>query len=590
MYHKFLHKVKRPFRYYPSEWGLPPVKEGKLSFCLVFPDVYEVGMSYVGFKILYWILNGIDGVRVERAYCPWPDAEKYMRENSIPLYSVESQTPLNEFDVLGITLQYEMTYTNILTILDLAGLPLKWEDRDNRFPLVIAGGPGALSPFPLFNFFDAFLLGDGEELIERVAKLLLDYHPKFVKRDSLLKTLSKEEGILVPAFFESQISDSKRIKKQIVVDLDKAFYPEKMIVPSSDIVHDRLPIEVFRGCTRGCRFCHAGMIYRPVRERSPERIFEISKKLLDYTGWDEIGLLSLATCDYSRLIKLLELLIPYIKEKRVKISLPSLRMDSFSIDIAERILGVKKGGLTFAPEAGSQRLRNVINKGVSDEDIRFVVEETFKRGWNRLKFYFMIGLPTETFQDINGIIEISSWAVKTAKSFNKRAEISLSVAPFVPKPYTPFQWERQCEINEIKERINYLKGKLRRLKGIKFNYHNPELSFLEAVIARGDRKLSDVIQKAWENGARFDSWDELFDFNIWLKAFEDTGISPYDYTKKRDIKEPLPWDVIDIGVTKSFLLKERERAYKGILTFDCREKGCNGCGISPDLCKVAFGR
>ncbi|MDO4987495.1 MAG: TIGR03960 family B12-binding radical SAM protein [Synergistes sp.] len=567
-----LSSVKRPSRYIGGEWGSGPVKEGRdiVRLCYAFPDLYEVGMSYLGFQILYALTKSIEYADAERVYTPWPDMEAAMRMSGTPIWALESKRPLKDFDALGFTLQYELSYTNILTILDLAGIPFRSKDRDEDSPLILAGGIGAVAPEPLSPFIDAFMVGDGEILIPRVLKVL--HETKHAKRDEKLSALSKLDGVYVPMFYNG----TGKIRRQIAENLDEQFFHTSMIVPNTGIVHDRVTVQAFKGCTRGCRFCQAGMIDRPLRERSAGSLYTQTETLLEKTGWEEVGLLSLATCDWSGLPEAMEKFACALADNRIKLSLPSLRVDAFSVSLAAGLEQMRKGGLTFAPEAGTQRLRDVINKGVTDDDINAALEATFAHGWDRVKLYFMMGLPTETEDDLNGIQDICKRAVSIAKKYKKRGDVNASVAGFVPKAHTPFQWEAQASVEELRERGSRLKHSVRNKK-ISLSYHEPEQTFLEGVFARGDSKLADAIEEAWRRGARFDGWTEHFDFGRWSDVFRDLEIDASCYTGARDLSEVLPWDIIDTGVSREYLIREREKAMIGETTKDCRE-GCNGCG------------
>ncbi len=590
-----LNGVKHPARYIGQEWGAADFskkdEEPALRLCLAFPDVYEVGMSFVGFQILYALANSIKGVQAERAYCPWLDMEESLREASLPLASLESNTPLGKFDAVGFTLQYELTATNILTMLDLGGIPLRSEDRGEEIPLVMAGGPGAMAPEPLAPFFDFFCLGDGENLLPQVLEAMAKMRGR--PRTERLEALATLPGVYVPALSRCEYPGNGTVitstqplpvRRQFVRDMDTAFVPGSLVVPDTGIIHDRVPVEVFRGCTRGCRFCQAGMIYRPVRERSPQRVIEIARNLLEKTGWEEVGLVSLSSCDYSGLVPVLETLSGELRAEGIKLSLPSLRMDAFSVELAARLETVKRGGLTFAPEAGSQRLRDVINKGVTGSDITATLEALSQHGWDRVKLYFMVGLPTETEADLEGILEISKEAFGILRRNHRRAEVSVSVNGFIPKPHTPFQWEPQLAFEETEARCRSLKRRLGNPR-IAMNYHDPKQGFLEAVFARGDRRLADVIEKAWRDGCRFDGWTETFHFDVWMRAFETVGLDPADFASRpREKGEPFPWDHIDPGVSRGFLWREREKALSTETTPDCRHGECQGCGFSVGEC------
>ena len=568
-----LASVKRPSRYTGGEWGSGPVKSSEselVRVCYAFPDVYEVGMSYVGFQILYGLTKSLSYADAERVYAPWPDMEEALRSSGTKLWALESRRPVSDFDVLGFTLQYELSYTNILTILDLAGIPFRSENRREGDPIVIAGGPGALAPEPMAPFIDAFCVGDGEILVPEVLSAIHGLKGK--SRSEKITALSKIEGVYVPL-----MKQDKPVMRRIVEDLDSAFYNTDMIVPNTGIVHDRIAVQVFKGCTRGCRFCQAGMIDRPVRERSAASVANQVEKLLENTGWEEVGLLSLATCDWSQMGEILKIFRPMLKNNQIKLSLPSLRVDAFSVNLAAELESIRKGGLTFAPEAGTQRLRNVINKGVSNEDIESALEATFSHGWDRVKLYFMMGLPTEKDEDLAGIHEICNMAVSIAKKHKRRGDVNVSLAGFVPKAHTPFQWEPQLDRFTMKERGRWVKNNIRNRK-VTLSYHEPEQTYIEGVFARGDSRLADAIEEVWKRGERFDGWSEFFNFERWMSVFNDLGIDPDMYAcRERAQDEILPWDHIDSGVSKSFLITERLKAFGIETTLDCRE-GCNACG------------
>ncbi|MDR2175536.1 MAG: TIGR03960 family B12-binding radical SAM protein [Synergistaceae bacterium] len=600
-----LAQVSRPSRYSGSEWRFPvshavsrassAVSSGgkneegaPLKVCLAFPDVYEIGMSYYGFQILSPFLAGLPHVLVDRAYCPWVDMERLLREHSLPLTSVERSLPLADFDVVGFTLQHELCCTNVLTMLDLAGIPLRSEARGDGHPIVMAGGPGAFVPEPVAPFFDLFCVGEGEAVFPGLLALLRETRGQ--KRHERLAQCRAVPGVYVPGVYApgedpgSGVS-GPAVRRQFVRSFGDAYLPDSMIVPSVGIVHDRAALEIFRGCSRGCRFCQAGMTNRPVRERAPEAVTESILNLIRRTGWEEVGLLSLASCDYSAIGRVIDDLAPRLTEKHAHLSLPSLRMDGFSVDLADRLRAVRRGGLTFAPEAGTQRLRDVINKGIDEDSISACLNEVFSKGWDRVKLYFMMGLPTETEEDLRGIVRLARDAVKLARRHNRRrASVSVSVAGFVPKAHTPFQWERQNTVEELREKGRFLKSQILGKGGapldrnLSLKYHDPEQSFLEGVLARGNRGTADAIERAWRKGARFDGWSETFNLSRWLEAFEACGLDPADCTRERAETERLPWDHIDVGVTRAFLWSERCAAYGARLTPDCRVR-CAGCGI-----------
>ena len=589
---KLLKRVEKPARYTGGEVNsvIKNPAEADVRFAFAFPDTYEIGMSYMGLQILYNILNMQDYVYCERVFAPAMDMEKLMREENVPLFSIETKTPIKEFDILGFTLQYEMSYTNILNMLNLAGIPMMSADRDDSYPLLVAGGPCAFNPEPLADFFDLFLIGDGEEVLPAIT----DLYRKCDSKKEFLKKACQMTGVYVPSFYDVKYNEDgtvaayiknyenapEKVGKCLIDDIEPLPFPTKNIVPFIDVVHDRASVESFRGCTRGCRFCQAGMIYRPVRERKPKTILALAEEQLKNTGHEELSLLSLSTSDHSCFEPLALELVKKCAEKHVNLSLPSLRLDSFSFNVLNEIQKYKKSGLTFAPEAGTQRLRNVINKSITEEDIYGAVRKAIELGWKQIKLYFMIGLPTETYEDLDGIAEIAKNILDINYEINGRKggrfNVTVSVSNFVPKPHTPFQWFGQNTYEEFIEKHKYLSEKL-RMKNVTFHYHDSPISVLEAVFARGDRRTGKLLVQAYENGCVFDSWSEFFNMEGWEKAFKQTGLSKDFYaTRHRTYDEVMPWDIIDSYISKDFLISENE---KSVITRDCRS-GCVGCGIN----------
>lgn len=575
-----------------KEWDRTP-----LHFAFCFPDTYEVGMSHLGIKILYGLINREDWSLCERVFMPWTDMIALMEEEQVPLFSLESRHALRDFDVVGFTLQYEMSYTNILAMLHMGGIPLEGRERGEKDPIIVAGGPCASNPEPLADFIDAFMMGDGEEVMLEVNRVILDRKEQGFSREECLKRLAGIEGVYVPSLYEvTYHADGtirsfrpicpeapETVRKRFVVDLDGAYFPEEIPVPYTEIIFDRMTLEIMRGCTRGCRFCQAGMLYRPVRERSLETLVRQAMNTVKATGFEEVSLSSLSSGDYSCLPELIRELMKQLKEKRVSVSLPSLRIDSVLKESLEETQQVKKSSLTFAPEAGTQRLRDVINKGVTEADLIEKVRDAFEGGWSSVKLYFMDGLPTETFEDLDGIGDLARKV--TAEYFRvpkgQRARglrVTVSVSIFVPKPFTPFQWAAQNPIPLVNEKTEYLR-KVLAIKGVNFNWHAPHLSFLEACFARGDRRLGRVLRRAFERGCILDGWSEMFRFDEWMGAFSDCGLDPAFYAnRERGRDEILPWDFLDCGVTKQYLWREKEKSERAETTKDCR-MGCNGCGI-----------
>ncbi len=594
-----LPQVEKPARYTGGE--LNSVIKNKtdvdirVAFC--FPDVYEVGMSHLGMKILYSLLNRREDTWCERVFAPWVDMEDKMRENNIPLYGLESMDPVSDFDFVAFTLQYEMSYSNILNMLSLANVPLLQKDRKEGDPFVMMGGPCAYSAECLAPFADFFQLGEGEAIMDRCMDVYLEWKKKNLPREEFLKMVSQIDGIYVPSFYNVDYNDDGTVKeikplhdfvpktvcKCVVEDLDNSFYPDKFVVPFVEIVHDRIMLEIFRGCIRGCRFCQAGQIYRPVREKSAQTLIKQAQALIDSTGYEEISLSSLSTSDYRSLKELTDALLDMTEKKRMNMALPSLRLDSFSMELMDKVSKVRKSSLTFAPEAGTQRMRDVINKGITEEDLMSSSEMAFRGGYSNLKLYFMIGLPFETLEDVEGIGDLARKVERVYNNIPKdmrapNLRITLSVSSFVPKAFTPFQWAKQDTMEELRVKQYALKDSITSRK-IKYNYHEAPVSVLEGVFARGDRRLADVLLKAHEKGIRFDGWSEFFSMEKWLECFDECGLDPAFYTRERSFDEILPWDMIDVGVKKSFLIKEAQRAQRGEVTPNCREK-CSNCGAN----------
>ncbi len=583
--------VEKPVRYAGGEMGAVHKSRADLRFVLAFPDVYEVGMSHLGLQILYGILNGEEWLAAERVYAPWPDMEEALRRQGLPLVTLESGLSLGQADILGFTLQYELSYTNIVNMLDLAAIPLLAAERDKGYPLVLGGGPCAYNPEPLAPFFDAFLLGDGEEAVLEIAAVYRQWKREGGEKQELLHRLAAIEGVYVPSLFEVTYTDSGRIaaitphnpeyikvRRRFVPDLNLAPYPTAPVIPFLKTVHDRVSAEIARGCTRGCRFCQAGYVYRPVRERTPQQLLDMIDETLRNTGYEEISLLSLSTGDYSCIAPLLKELMGKYAEEKVAVSFPSLRVGSLTKELVEDVKKVRKTGFTLAPEAGSDRLRQVINKGISEADLLQSAAEIYGSGWRLIKLYFMIGLPTETMDDVMGIVELAKKVKTEGKRAGQGGEVNVAVSSFVPKPHTPFQWEPQISYEDILTKQDFLRRELKQRK-LNFKWQDAPLSVLEGVFARGDRRLAAVLLKAHQLGCRFDGWGEHFSFRKWQDAFAATGIDPLFYHRRRELDEILPWDHLDSGVTRAFLLKERELALAGAYTADCRIGACTGCGV-----------
>lgn len=583
--------VEKPARYMGGEMGSRKKAVADLRIALAFPDVYEVGMSHLGLKILYTVLNDVSWIAAERVYAPWPDMERQMRAGQELLATLETATPLVSCDIIGFTLQYELSYTNILNMLDLAGIPFLAEERDDSFPVIIAGGPCAYNPEPLAPFFDVILLGDGEEAILEIAEVILETKRAKLNKDALLDRLSQIEGVYIPSFFKPEYNDDgtiaaigvlkgnkSKVRRRFLKNLDSARYPVDSVVPFMKTVHDRVSVEIARGCTRGCRFCQAGYIYRPLRERSPETVLDLVDRSLKATGYDEVSLLSLSTGDYSCVSPLLTSLMTRYAADRVAVSLPSLRVGTLNEELIDEIKKVRKTGFTLAPEAGSERMRRTINKGITEEDLLDTAYNVYRAGWRTIKLYFMIGLPGETTEDVEEIARLARQVKDQAKRSGNQGEVNVSVGTFVPKSHTPFQWEPQISIEETLERQYQLHGDLKKRK-LHFKWQDAPLSFMEGVFARGDRRLAPALIRAVELGCRFDGWREHFSFEKWQQAFADTGIEPGWYLRDRKLDETLPWEHLDCGISKEFLLKEREKALSGSSTKDCRHDSCSGCGV-----------
>lgn len=596
---RLLPHVQKPARYTGGELNsvVKDASKVKLRYAFCFPDSYEIGMSHLGMKILYSLVNERDDAWCERVFAPWVDMEEEMRKNHVPLFALESGDALDKFDLIGFTLQYELSYSNVLNMLDLGNIPLRSKDRTSLTPIVVGGGPCACNPEPLADFFDIFLPGEGEEVTNELIDLLIEHKEKGSTKLEFLREAAKIEGVYVPAFYDVAYHEDgtiasvtpketapARVKKRIISDLDSVYYPDKFVVPFVDIVHDRAVTEVFRGCIRGCRFCQAGFIYRPIREKKSETVNRQAKCLCETTGYDEVSLCSLSTSDYSQVEKLIPDMLSWAGPEKINVSLPSLRVDNFSEELMEELKKVRKSGLTFAPEAGTQRLRDAINKNVTEEEVLRTSAQAFRGGWTAVKLYFMMGLPTETLDDIAGIAELAQKVVNEFyknpdKPKGKGVTVSVSVASFVPKPFTPFQWEPQDTMELLVEKQKHLLENVHTHK-IQVSWHQSQTSFLEGVFARGDRKLCDVIESAWRKGCKFDGWDEFFLFDKWTEAFKECGVDPSFYSnRRRDFNEILPWDHLDYGIRKEFLIAENKKAHESVTTPNCRQK-CSACGAA----------
>lgn len=598
---RILPKVQKPARYTGGEYNqiIKNKDEVELRLAFCFPDTYEIGMSNLGMGILYSTMNELPYVWCERVYAPWGDMYEQMKQNGVPLYALESGDPISEHDVLAFSIGYEMAYSTVLDMMDMAGIPIHSADRKTLLPLVIAGGTAALNPEPMADFIDIFLLGEGEEMNNELLALLRTAKAEGWSKQAFLEKASQIGGVYVPSFYKPVYNDDctinhfdvhpgapEKVTKRIIADMNSVHFPLSPIVPSTEVVHDRVNLELFRGCVRGCRFCQAGHVYRPIRAKSPELLAEQGKALLKNTGCQDITLLSLSSSDYRCLSELCDELLGYCEPRSIGLSLPSLRADNFSMDIMHRIQKTRKSGLTFAPEAGSQRLRDAINKNVTEEDLLHTCRLALEGGWNTIKLYFMLGLPTETDEDILGIAELANQVLHTwrlyAKNKNRGVRITVSTSCFVPKPHSPFQWEQQVTMEEYIRKVHLLRDNI-KAKNVVYNWHDPQTSYIEATLSRGDRRMGSVIENVWRAGGRLEAWSDYFSFDRWMKAFDDAGVDPTFYAHRlRDKDEIMPWDNVDVGVRRAHLWHEREQAYKSELSPDCR-KQCSACGAAKLL-------
>ena len=598
---RILPKVQKPARYTGGEYNqiIKNKDEVELRLAFCFPDTYEIGMSNLGMGILYSTMNELPYVWCERVYAPWGDMYEQMKQNGVALYALESGDQISEHDVLAFSIGYEMAYSTVLDMMDMAGIPIHSADRKTLLPLVIAGGTAALNPEPMADFIDIFLLGEGEEMNNELLALLRTAKAEGWSKQDFLEKASRIGGVYVPSFYKPVYNDDctinhfdvhpgapEKVTKRIIADMNSVHFPLSPIVPSTEVVHDRVNLELFRGCVRGCRFCQAGHVYRPIRAKSPELLAEQGKALLKNTGCQDITLLSLSSSDYRCLSELCDELLGYCEPRSIGLSLPSLRADNFSMDIMHRIQKTRKSGLTFAPEAGSQRLRDAINKNVTEEDLLHTCRLAFEGGWNTIKLYFMLGLPTETDEDILGIAELANQVLHTwrlyAKNKNRGVRITVSTSCFVPKPHSPFQWEQQVTMEEYIRKVHLLRDNI-KAKNVVYNWHDPQTSYIEATLSRGDRRIGNVIENVWRAGGRLEAWSDYFSFDRWMKAFDDAGVDPTFYAHRlRDKDEVMPWDNVDVGVRRAHLWHEREQAYKSELSPDCR-KQCSACGAAKLL-------